>query len=220
MSPFHRPIAIATPITRALSAAALLGATMLVTPLTAAHAASAATPPLQLAQATTPQTPPTPATPPTSKAVPEVQAAPQTQSTTPTQPMPQAQTGDSNAAAKGDTTAATKPETVDQRITSLHAALQITPQQEPKWDRVATVMRANASAMQKLVDERDAQGDSITAVQDLKEYEKFAQAHAVGLHKLITAFDALYTAMPPAQQKVADQVFENFGHHPPAAAHS
>jgi hypothetical protein len=196
-----RPIAMSATGTRAIAVAALLGTTLLCASL----AAPAAAAPLQLAQATAPQTPPippTPATPPTKQAVPEIQAAPKTQ--------------------QGDTTAETKPETVDQRITSLHAALQITPQQEAKWDRVALVMRDNATAMQKLVAQREAQGENVTAVQDLNEYEKFTQAHLTGLRKLTSAFDTLYSAMPAAQKKVADQVFANVGHHHAnaAAAHS
>jgi hypothetical protein len=199
-----RPIATATPLARAplarvLSVAALLAATALATPLTAARAASADAAQFQLAQATPPSQPTSPApaaTAPASQAAP--QAAPQPQS--------------------GDTAAETKPETVDERITSLHAALQITPQQEAKWDRVAQVMRDNAAAMQKLMAERDSQAGNITAVQDLQEYEKFAQAHITGLRKLIVSFDILYKSMPDAQKKVADQVFEDFGHHHPAAA--
>ena len=46
-----------------------------------------------------------------------------------------------------------KPETVEQRITSLKAALKITPDQESKWKDVATAMRENATAMDKLVQE-------------------------------------------------------------------
>jgi len=198
MPSFHRPIAVA----------ALMGATMLATPLTAARAASADTAQLQLAQATAPvaqPASPAPATP-----------APQSASPTPAAPANQA----APQTQSGDTTAETKPETVDQRIAALHAALQITPQQESKWDRVAQVMRDNAAAMQKLMAERDSQAGNITAVQDLQEYEKFAQAHVTGLRKLTVAFDGLYKSMPAAQKKVADQVFQNFGHHPAAAVHS
>ncbi len=196
MPSFHRPIAPAAPIARAIAVAALMGATTLAAPLTAARAASADAAQLQLAQATAPAAQPTSPAP----AAPANQAAPQTQS--------------------GDTTAETKPETVDERITALHAALQITPQEESKWDHVAQVMRDNAAAMQKLMAERDSQAGNITAVQDLQEYVKFAQAHVTGLRKLTVAFDALYKSMPAAQKKVADQVFQNFDHHPPASAHS
>ena len=46
---------------------------------------------------------------------------------------------------------------------------------------------------------------------DLKTYEKFAQAHVKGLKNLIASFSKLYAAMPDAQKKNADQVFQSFG---------
>ena len=67
---------------------------------------------------------------------------------------------------------------------------------------------------------RDSQAsEGMTAVENLRLYEKFAQAHVTHLKKLTTAFDTLYTSMPPTQQKVADQVFQNFGHNKGGAAH-
>src|SRR6185503_19082939 len=48
----------------------------------------------------------------------------------------------------------TKPETVEQRITALKAALKITPDQESKWEGVAKAMRDNAAAMEKVVQEK------------------------------------------------------------------
>ena len=213
MPSFRRPIALATPLARAMAVTALMGTTMLASPLIAARAASAATSQLQVAQATAPAAPTSPA---------PVTSAPQSASPTPAAPADQAAPANQAAppAQTGDTTAQVNPETVDQRITDLHAALQITSQEEPKWDRVAQVMRDNAAAMQKLMAERDSQAGTITAVQDLQEYEKFTQAHMTGLHKLTVAFDALYKTMPASQKKVADDVFENFGHHKAAAAHS
>jgi hypothetical protein len=44
-----------------------------------------------------------------------------------------------------------KGETVEQRITNLHADLKITPDEENQWNGVAQAMRENASAMDKLV---------------------------------------------------------------------
>ena len=44
-----------------------------------------------------------------------------------------------------------KPETVEQRITTLKTALKITPDQESEWDGVAKAMRENAASMDKLV---------------------------------------------------------------------
>jgi hypothetical protein len=105
-----------------------------------------------------------------------------------------------------------KPETVEQRIDMLKSALKITPQQESKWDGVAQAMRDNASRMEKLVAEkRKLAPDKTTAVDDLKTYQDFAQAHLDGIKHLTSSFKSLYDAMSPDQKKNADQVFESYG---------
>jgi periplasmic protein CpxP/Spy len=154
------PIAAPTPLARSVAIAALLGATMLATPLTAAWA-----------QSPTPQT----------------------------------------AAATGATE--TKGETVEQRITTLHASLKITPTEETQWNGVAQAMRENAAAMEKLVGtNRTTPPQNMTAVQDLQSYQQFAQAHVDGLKNLTSAFTTLYDAMSDAEKKNADQVFQTSGH--------
>jgi periplasmic protein CpxP/Spy len=176
LSSFTNRIAMSTPFTRSLAIAALLGATMLVSPLTAARADSATTAAFLLAQAAAPASP----------------------------------------AAKGATEA--KSETVEQRITNLHTALKITPDEETNWTGVAQAMRENATAMQKLAAERAAQNpETMTAVQDLKGYEKFARAHFEGLKNLIASFETLYSSMPDPQKKVADAVFQSYSPKAPAA---
>jgi hypothetical protein len=166
-------------VTRSVAVAALLGVTMLASPLSAVRAAPATTAPLQLAQSTASPSPP---------------AAVATES---------------------------KPETVDQRISNLHTALQITPNEEANWAGVAQAMRDNAAKMEKLAaDKADQASQGMTAMDDLKVYEKFARAHVAGLKTLSASFDKLYTAMPDAQKKVADGVFQNFGHHEGTASHS
>ena len=115
-----------------------------------------------------------------------------------------------NSAAAGATE--TKRETVEQRITRLHAALKITPDQESLWNAVAQTMRENAAAVDKIVAEnRTTPPQSMIAVDDLKMYQKFAQAHVDGLANLIASFAKLYDAMPDAQKKIADEVFITSG---------
>jgi periplasmic protein CpxP/Spy len=112
-----------------------------------------------------------------------------------------------NQAAAGAMTE-TKGETVEQRITNLHAALKITPEQDANWNNVAQAMRENAAAMDKLIaTSRTTAPQSMTAVEDLKVYQQFAQAHVDGLKNLISSFQTLYGAMTDAQKKVADSVF-------------
>jgi hypothetical protein len=113
-----------------------------------------------------------------------------------------------NPAAAGATE--TKGVTVEQRIKDLHAALKITPDQDSKWNEVAQDMRENAAAMDKLIAaNRTTPPQNMTAVEDLKMYQKFAQAHVDGLKNLISSFDKLYAAMPDAQKKIADVVFSS-----------
>ena len=127
----------------------------------------------------------------------------------------QAQTPVAPAAAPASAATAvqSKPETVEDRISTLHASLQITAAEEADWTAVALAMRDNAAAMEKLATDKAVKDPTtLTALDDLKNYEVFAQAHVSGLKKLIAAFDKLYTAMPPAQKKIADGVFQNSGH--------
>jgi protein CpxP len=171
MSPLSRCIVRPAPFVRSFAIAALMGATMLATPLTAALADGARNAPIQLAQA----------------------AAPRDQTTA--------------------GTAEAKAETVEQRISSLHARLEITAGEEADWNSVAQAMRDNAATMQKLVAERTAHDpQTMTAVDDLKSYGKFARAHVAGLKHLTSSFETLYSSMPDAQKKVADQVFQSRQH--------
>jgi len=108
-----------------------------------------------------------------------------------------------------------KPESVEQRITTLKTALKITPDQEAKWGTVATAMRDNATAMDKLVQAKRAIAPaSMTAVGDLNTYEEFTKVRLDGLKNLTSAFKSLYNSMPADQQKNADQVFMTFGSAP------
>jgi hypothetical protein len=110
-----------------------------------------------------------------------------------------------------------KPETVEQRIQTLKTALQIKPEQESKWNAVAQAMRDNASKMEKLVaDKRKIAPDKTTAVDDLKTYQDFAEAHLDGIKHLMSPFKSLYDSMSADQKKNADQVFEKYGSARPA----
>jgi periplasmic protein CpxP/Spy len=167
MSSFIRPVIVSAPAVRSIAIAALLGATMLASPLAAARADTLTNGAFQLAQAVAPQ---------------------------------------KLAAAEGT---ATKGETVEQRITDLHAALKISPEQEKQWNAVAQSMRENAANMDKLVaSHRTTPPQNMSAVEDLKTYQQFAQAHVDGLKNLIVSFTTLYDAMPAPQKKIADSVFD------------
>jgi hypothetical protein len=110
----------------------------------------------------------------------------------------------------------TKQETVEQRISSLKRALKITPDQESKWEGVATAMRENAAAMDKLVKEKQGKMANLNAIDDLKTYQEFSQVRLDGLKNLISSFTTLYDSMPADQKKNADHVFDSYG--PPKSA--
>jgi protein CpxP len=96
---------------------------------------------------------------------------------------------------------------IDARISALHKQLGVTADQEAQWTALADVMRDNGRMMRDSVSERSAKLKTMSAVDDLRSYEKIAQEHADGLKQLVPAFEALYAKMTPSQQKNADHVF-------------
>ena len=101
-------------------------------------------------------------------------------------------------------------ERVEARIKELHAQLKITPEQEDEWNAFTQVMRDNAQAMQSAIEQRRQNQDNMTAMDDLNAYEQITQAHADGVKRLASAFQALYDSMSPEQKKNADTVFSRF----------
>jgi hypothetical protein len=119
----------------------------------------------------------------------------------------------SNSAMSAHEASATQHEdTIDQRISTLHEELKITPAEESDWQAVATTMRDNAAAMERLASDKAASAKSMTAVEDLQTYQQFAEAHVEHLKKLTAAFETLYNTMPAEQKKIADQVFDRSHH--------
>ncbi len=102
------------------------------------------------------------------------------------------------------------------RIKDLHDKLQITKEQEELWGKVAQAMRDNETALRASVSDRKSHLKTMTAVDDLKSFQLIADQHSNGLKQLIPAFEDLYAAMSPAQQKNADHVF---GEHQRRHAH-
>ena len=98
---------------------------------------------------------------------------------------------------------------VEARITQLHRELKITSAQQADWNKLAQAMRESAHDMSTLIQERNAAAKSkpMNAVDNLKNYEKIADAHAEGLKDVVPAFETLYDSMSPAQKKTADTVF-------------
>ena len=109
-----------------------------------------------------------------------------------------------------------KADRVEVRIKELHAALNITPEQEELWNNVAQVMRDNAKTMDTLITAQQ-NAKSMNAVENFKSYGEITQAQADGTKKFIPAFEALYNSMSDAQKKNADTVFAHRDHKKPKA---
>jgi protein CpxP len=95
----------------------------------------------------------------------------------------------------------------EDRIKQIHEELHITADQEAKFGKLADVMRANAKDMSEAVEKREMAEKTATAIDDLKAYQKIAQAHADGLKDLVPAFEGLYSGLSDSQKKEADQLF-------------
>ena len=102
---------------------------------------------------------------------------------------------------------------VEERIKTLHAKLNITPDQESAWGGVAQAMRDSETNISSLIKARHENSSKMTAVDDLQSYQKIAQAHADGLGKVASAFSTLYNSMSDTQKANADKVFSGFGGH-------
>jgi len=98
-------------------------------------------------------------------------------------------------------------DSVEVRIRELHKKLKITAAQEAEWNHFAEVMRDNAQTVDGVLKERSENLHTMSAVDDLRSYEKLADAHADGLKKLVPAFETLYNTMSEDQKKTADVVF-------------
>ncbi|AET89316.1 hypothetical protein BSFA1_16050 [Burkholderia sp. SFA1] len=96
---------------------------------------------------------------------------------------------------------------VEERIAELHSSLKITPQQEAQWSKFADVMRDNGRTMADLYRQRIAQRDTMSALDDMKQYEQITQANADGTKRLVEAFEPLYASLSPEQKKLADTNF-------------
>ena len=90
------------------------------------------------------------------------------------------------------------------RIDDMHAKLRITSAQEEQWGKVAEIMRQNAAEMEALVADRST---AAGAIDQLRRYEKLAEAHLDGLKKFVSEFASLYASLSGDQRVVAGSLF-------------
>ena len=98
----------------------------------------------------------------------------------------------------------------DERITSLHAQLEITKAQEPAWQAFTSVMKQNAQDMTASLAARQKNFAGMNAVQNLQDYADMSMQQAQHLSKLVAPFQALYAQLSPTQKATADRIFHNY----------
>jgi hypothetical protein len=125
-----------------------------------------------------------------------------------TTPAPPKQTTQSDTKQPA---APAKPDRVERRIADLYARLQITPPEQPLWDKFAQVMRDNAQHMRQTADDRAAKIKTMNASENMMSYAQIAMLHAQDVQNLASAFQPLYAALSPDQQQLADAMFRDVG---------
>ena len=98
---------------------------------------------------------------------------------------------------------------IEKQIDDLRVRLQISPAQQPQWERFAEVMRGNARDMDETFKTRGGAMPAMNAPENLRSYAGISARHAHDMENLVPAFEALYTAMSDGQKRVADQVFRD-----------
>ncbi|MBV9747997.1 MAG: Spy/CpxP family protein refolding chaperone [Acetobacteraceae bacterium] len=95
---------------------------------------------------------------------------------------------------------------VQQQLRDLYTQLRITPAEEPQWDGFARTLQANADRMHQLWASRPT--GQVSALDDMRNYTRMAQAHAEDMQRLVAAFEPLYTSLSSEQKATADRVFQ------------
>ncbi|MGH7014849.1 MAG: Spy/CpxP family protein refolding chaperone [Stellaceae bacterium] len=96
---------------------------------------------------------------------------------------------------------------IEGQIAFMKAALEITPAQEAKWDKVASVMRENNRESQQLDDKQQAaEGQPETAVQRVETQIQLAELSANQGKRFLDAFRPLYASLSKDQKASADEL--------------
>jgi periplasmic protein CpxP/Spy len=144
-------------------------------------------------------------TPPPAGAAMAPQAnAPAAQGNAPASPAAQGNAPASPAAAAPPQTIS---QMVAQRISDLRSRLNISPAQEPKFNRFAAVMRSNARELDRAYRRRGERIGSMDALQSMESYARMEQTRANAVQRLVPAFRALYASLTPQQRQTADELF-------------
>ena len=107
----------------------------------------------------------------------------------------------------------TRTQLVEIMISNMRTRLHITQAEQPQFDAVADVMRANAKAMETLLADRAHDTDR-SAVASVRWYGRLTDAHAAGLKNFAPAFETLYATLSESQRKTADAMFQQLAARP------
>ena len=132
--------------------------------------------------------------------------------------MPAAQPAPPQNPSKEPASSGSHEDRIETRIKELHRNLKITAAQESQWNAFAEAMRDNAETVDTVLKERSKNLHAMNAVDDLRSYQKLADANANGLKKLVAAFEALYNTMSDQQKKNANAEFGKREKRPPHAS--
>ncbi len=97
------------------------------------------------------------------------------------------------------------------RLTRLHDRIGITAAQQPQWDAVVATLRESARAMRPDPGRR-ASRDGLPMPQQLRAAADAARQRADAVQRLSPPGDALYAALSPDQQHIADQEIRSLMH--------
>lgn len=96
---------------------------------------------------------------------------------------------------------------IEGQIAFTKAALEITPAQEAKWDKVAAVMRENNRETQATYDKQQAAtGKSESAVERVETQIESAELSAKEGKRFLEAFRPLYASLSKEQKATADEL--------------
>ncbi len=100
----------------------------------------------------------------------------------------------------------------ERRIKAMHDKLLIKAPQEALWKDVAKVMRSNDEKIDALTTDRHNKAATMSAVEDLRNYEEVTEQHAAGIKTFLPVFEKLYDSMSAEQKANADAVFRTPEH--------
>jgi protein CpxP len=116
-------------------------------------------------------------------------------------------------------------ERIEARLAYVKTALKITPAQEPQWNTLANVMRAQARAMDSEMTARRAEKAAAgttpaprTAIDRLESRQKMLTLAVARTNDVLTAAKPLYATLNDDQKKIADDLLSRDrgsrrGHH-------